>query len=137
MGRHKKVDPRKLVRDIEDYLRTADPPIVAEFAHQSGITRQYLYQLAKTERDQGRPELAQALVKLSEAKEVKLEKGGLTGAYAPGMAIFSLKQLGWRDRPEVSLQLTQEDAPLTLEEKMSALQSLAEFLPGLDTKKEE
>lgn len=67
----------------------------------NGITREYIYQLADKERQAGRPQLAYALKKISEAKEVKLEQEALRGNYAANMAIFSLKQLGWRDRCEV------------------------------------
>jgi hypothetical protein len=34
-------------------------------------------------------------------KEVVLEKGTLTGVYDKTMAIFSLKQLGWKDKQEI------------------------------------
>jgi hypothetical protein len=38
--------------------------------------------------------------RMIDAKEVMLEKKGLTGEYASTMAIFSLKQLGWSDKVE-------------------------------------
>jgi len=98
-GRPKKVTAEILVRDIEPYLRSTAVPILAEFAHQHGITRSYLYQLAYAERDAGRPELSNGLAWLSEAKEVALEKGGLTGKLNPSVVKFSLKQLGWREEP--------------------------------------
>ena len=37
-------------------------------------------------------------------KEANLEKGALTGKLNPSMAIFSLKQLGWRDKKEEEVQ---------------------------------
>ena len=40
-------------------------------------------------------------------KEANLEKGALTGKLNPSMAIFSLKQLGWKDRKEVDVKTPQ------------------------------
>ena len=99
----RKVKAKDLVNDVDKYIESADPPIIAEFAHKHGITREYLYQLAKIEKDKGKPELSYALKKLSEAKEIKLEKKGLSGEYAPNVAIFSLKQLGWSDKQEMKV----------------------------------
>lgn len=98
----RKVRAKDLVNDADEYIRTADPPILAEYAHIHGITRQYLYQLADIEKKKGNPELSDTLKKISEAKEIKLEKKGLSGEYAPNVAIFSLKQLGWSDKQEIT-----------------------------------
>jgi hypothetical protein len=98
----RKVRAKDLINDADEYIRTADPPILAEYAHIHGITRQYLYQLADIEKKNGKPELSDTLKKISEAKEIKLEKKGLSGEYAPNVAIFSLKQLGWSDKQEIT-----------------------------------
>ena len=95
-GRPPKVNIKDLINDADKYIEEADPPILAEYAHLHGITRCYLYQLAE-----GNKELSNAIKKISEAKEVKLEKNALNGKYQPTMAIFSLKQLGWKDSNEV------------------------------------
>ena len=97
-GRPPKVNIDALINDADDYIETADPPIMAEYAHMHGITRQYLYELAKREEADGRPELSDTIKKISEGKEVKLEKKALSGDYNSSMAIFSLKQLGWKDK---------------------------------------
>lgn len=99
----RKVRAKDLINDADEYIRTADPPILAEYAHIHGITRQYLYQLADIEKKNGKPELSDTLKKISEAKEIKLEKKGLSGEYAPNVAIFSLKQLGWSDKQETKV----------------------------------
>lgn len=41
-GRPPKVKINDILAAVDPYLEDADPPIVAEFAHQQGITRQYL-----------------------------------------------------------------------------------------------
>ena len=48
-GRPPKVKASDLVKDVDSYIKKANPPILAEFAHLHGITRQYLYELAKKE----------------------------------------------------------------------------------------
>lgn len=94
-GRPPKVNIEDLINGVDDYLEKANPPIVAEYAHINGITRQYIYELAKKDE-----RLSDAIKKISEAKEVMLEKKALKGQYNPSMAIFSLKQLGWKDKVE-------------------------------------
>ena len=100
IGRPPKVDLEKMLDDVEIYIETANPPIVAEFAHQHNITRSYLYQLADAKKHEGDDRLSNAIKAISEAKEVMLEQKALNGEYAGNMAIFSLKQLGWTDKVE-------------------------------------
>lgn len=100
IGRPPKVDLEQMILDADEYMKSADPPIVAEFAHQHDITRSYLYQLADAKKREGDDRLSNAIKAISESKEVMLEKKALTGEYAGKMAIFSLKQLGWTDKVE-------------------------------------
>lgn len=100
MARPRKLDYQKLIDDADAYIASAEPPILAEYAHLHGITRCYLYQLAEAEKNAGRPELSNTIKKISEAKEVKLERNGLNGTYNSTMSVFSLKQLGWKDHVE-------------------------------------
>ena len=95
-GRPPKIKIETLIKDVDEYISNAEPPIVAEYAHMHNITRQYLYELATKSK-----ELSDAIKRISEAKEIKLERGGLDGTYAPSVAIFSLKQLGWKDAQDV------------------------------------
>ena len=94
-GRPPKVNIEDLINDADDYIKTANPPILAEYAHIHGITRQYLYEIAKKDE-----RLSDTIKRISEAKEAMLEKKALNGDYNSSMAIFSLKQLGWKDRHE-------------------------------------
>ena len=100
-GRPRKIDYKKIVSDADDYIAKADPPIVAEYAHMHGITRQYLYELADREKSNGNSEISDTIKKISEAKEIILERKGLSGDYNATMSVFSLKQLGWKDRQEI------------------------------------
>lgn len=126
-GRPSKVNIDVLIADIDSYIERADPPIIAEYAHLHGITRQRLYQLADEKKAVGDMRLFDGIKKLSEAKEIKLEKNGLSGDYAANVAIFSLKQLGWSDKQNMNIYVgdTQEDDPLTksLKEMAKDLQS--------------
>ena len=100
-GRPPVIDFEDLINDADEYIKTANPPILAEYAHMHGITRCYLYQLADRKSQAGDNRLANTIKRISEAKEVILEKKTLTGEYNSTMAVFSLKQLGWRDRTEI------------------------------------
>ena len=76
---------------FKKYINETTLPIIAEFAYMNDIERQYLYdnQMFST-----------LLKKCISKKEANLEKGALTGKLNPSMAIFSLKQIGWKDRQE-------------------------------------
>lgn len=115
IGRPPKVNYDDLLNDLDGYIASATPPIVAEYAHLHGITRQRLYSLADEKKAAGDSRLFDAIRKLSESKEIALERGGLTGKYAANMAIFSLKQLGWSDKQAAPSYGEQpvEDDPLT------------------------
>lgn len=95
-GRPPKVTVEQLINGVDDYIAKADPPIVAEYALLNGITRGRLYQIADEHE-----ELLYAIKKIIDSKEVMLEKKALNGKYNATMAIFSLKQLGWKDRQDV------------------------------------
>ena len=100
-GRPPKVHVDDILAAVDPYLKEADPPILAEFAHRQGITREYLYQLAAAKKQKGDDRLSHAIKRLSESKEIALERGALSGHYSPSVAIFSLKQLGWTDKAVV------------------------------------
>lgn len=109
-GREPKVDVKAMLADVDNYIETANPPIVAEFAHKHGITRSYLYHLAdKLDEEKGCKDLKHAIKRISEAKEIMLEKKCLEGEYNSSMSIFSLKQLGWKDQQQI-----EEDRHITV-----------------------
>lgn len=109
-GRQPKVDVKAMLADVDNYIETANPPIVAEFAHKHGITRCYLYNLAdKIEQKTGCTDLKNAIKRISEAKEIMLEKKCLEGEYNSTMSVFSLKQLGWKDQQQI-----EEDRHITV-----------------------
>ena len=97
-GRHLKYT-KKLLKEIEqeiiDYTEKTTIPILSECAYNLGMYREELYK---------HEELSSAIKKLITKKESVLEKGALLGKLNPSMAIFSLKQLGWRDKPKEEIQ---------------------------------
>lgn len=108
-GRPRKVDPDELAKLALEYAFSCPFPIVAEFAHQNGITREYLYELAANEKAKGNEQLSYGIKMISEQKEIVLEKGGLSGTLQPTLAIFSLKQLGWKDKQEVEQNISVDE----------------------------
>jgi len=86
-------DRQKLLEAIEKYIDETPIPIVSEFAYLNGLNRTSVYEIE---------ELSDAIKKLVSKKEVALERLGLSGApNVSPMAIFSLKQLGWKDKQEI------------------------------------
>lgn len=85
------VDMPELVQKFADYIDVTDIPIIAEFAYKNDIPRTWLYE---------RLEFSTLLKKCIDKKEAALERGTLKGVLNPAMAIFSLKQMGWKDRQE-------------------------------------
>jgi hypothetical protein len=84
-------DINEMVRKFTEYIECKDMPIIAEFAYLNDIDRRYLYE---------KEEFSTLLKKAIAKKESYLEEKGLKGEVNPTMAIFSLKQLGWRDKQE-------------------------------------
>jgi hypothetical protein len=90
-GRPREYDREKLLADLLRYIDESDVPILAEFAYQNDVPRQTLQQME---------ELSSAIKKLIDKKQANLERGALGGQLNTTMAIFSLKQMGWKDNPE-------------------------------------
>ena len=89
---------------IEDYTEKTAIPILAEFSYNYGILRPELYK---------HPELGYAIKNLMAKKEFQLEKMAMTNKINSTFAIFSLKQMGWRDKHELELA-TKDDKPLKM-----------------------
>jgi hypothetical protein len=85
----------EIVIAMDAYIDQTPIPITAEFAWQNKIPKSTLYNLA--EKHEG---LLDSIKRLTDKKEAQLERLGLTGKVDKTMAIFSLKQLGWRDKNE-------------------------------------
>lgn len=89
----------KLLEDFYEYLYAKDDddgyvntvPSVSEFCFQRHINRQRLYEF---------DEFSDALEACKSKRERDLEMGALSGVFPPAMAIFALKQLGWKDTQE-------------------------------------
>lgn len=86
---------------LNDYIEKTDLPILNEALYLNDWDDTRFYEIV-----QKSPELAGLIKKLKRKKEVALELGGLTGKYDKTVAIFSLKQLGWRDKfePDTAIQ---------------------------------
>ncbi|MFA5378478.1 MAG: terminase small subunit [Dehalococcoidia bacterium] len=86
-----------MAKRLEKYIDETDVPIIKEFAHTNHISSQRLYEFEKTNE-----EFSEAIKRLRDKKEAQLEKLGLLNVINPTMAIFSLKQMGWKDRKEIA-----------------------------------
>lgn len=95
-GDKTKTDEQKneILRKLLEYIAKTDIPILAEFSYQNNVRRQYLYE---------NPLFSDAIKGLIEKKESQLERKALNKEIDKIMAIFSLKQLGWRDIQDVNL----------------------------------
>jgi len=85
--------------DMEKYIEETDIPILAEFAYTRDIRRNKLYEL---------DELKDTIKRMMEKKEAQLEKLAELNIINTTMAVFSLKQLGWRDRVEHDTKIQAE-----------------------------
>ena len=82
---------KEICQRLEEYIANESVPIVAEFAYKNDIPRNALYDY---------PEFSTLIKKLIDKKESRLERLALNGKVNSTMAIFSLKQIGWRDIPK-------------------------------------
>lgn len=90
----------ELTEKFRQYIEETDIPIVAEFAYLNDIDRTLLYD---------KPEFSTLLKKCIAKKEAQLEKKSLMGEVNTTQAIFSLKQLGWKDKQETNVNFNPAD----------------------------
>lgn len=109
VGRPKKYNKSQINDIIEkliSYTDKTDIPIVAEFAYMNDIPRTTFYDY---------PEFSTLIKKLLDKKEAQLEKLGLFNVVNVPMAIMSLKQIGWSDKQELTLD---QNKPFKVETKV-------------------
>lgn len=108
-------DVNKMCEKMDEYIDECnannDIPVLKECCLLNGWCYEYVVNM------RNRPEnekLAQSIRRILDWKEVKLEKGALKGELNHTMAIFSLKQLGWRDKQEEESNAENEVANVLL-----------------------
>ena len=77
---------------FEKYIDETEIPIITEFAYRNNVLRQRLYEFE---------EISDTIKRCIDKKEAQLQRLALEGKINVTMAIFSLKQLGWKDRQEI------------------------------------
>lgn len=109
MGRQKtdKYDIETMCRILEEYtdncIQRKIVPILKEVTVKNHWNYHYVTTLKLKREEAGDQRLSTCIKRLVDAKEYMLERKGLEGTIEKTMAIFSLKQLGWKDRQEVGL----------------------------------
>jgi len=88
-GRPRKHDRVDLRKKLIEYIESNEIPIFTEFCVQQKTPRSTLYEM---------DELKDLIRQCEEKKESALERLALEGKINVTQAIFSLKQLGWRDK---------------------------------------
>jgi len=83
---------------LEAYINDNIIPIIAEFAYINDLYGQRLYAFAEKNAD-----FMDTMKKAISKKTAQLEKLSLENEINVPMSIFSLKQLGWSDKKEISV----------------------------------
>lgn len=84
-----------MLKRIDEYTDNTVIPILKELCYQQYWDYDYIIKI-KTEKE----ELGRSIKRLLNKKEAQLEKLALMGKVSRTMAIFSLKQLGWKDKSD-------------------------------------
>lgn len=103
--KHNKAQVAEISEKLSNYIDKEDLPILAEFAYTNDIPRQTFYDYE---------EFSTLVKKLFDKKEAQLEKLASFNVINNTMAVFSLKQLGWRDNKDVKIE---QDEPFKIETK--------------------
>lgn len=82
-----------LCKEIDNYTKKTELPILKELCYKKDYNYDYLIHMQRDNE-----ELYQSIKKLLYKKESTLERKALNGEMNSTMAIFSLKQLGWKDK---------------------------------------
>jgi hypothetical protein len=91
---------QELVEKFTEYIRATEIPIIAEFCYLNDIDRTLIYD---------KDEFSTLRKKCINKKEAQLEKKSLMGEVNTTQAIFSLKQLGWKDKTENKITINTND----------------------------
>ena len=105
MARPTKYNQDEMIDIIERYIEDTELPIFKEVCYKNNWYDKYVYEMA-----QKNEELSNSIKKLIAKKEVELERGGITGKYNHSVTIFSLKQLGWKDKQDDEIDNRMADA---------------------------
>ena len=93
-----------MVDIIERYTDDTEIPILKEVAYQNYWNYDTIMKYQRVNEN-----LMQSIKRLLYKKEAQLERKGLNKEIDRTVAIFSLKQLGWKDRQEISFEEEQAD----------------------------
>lgn len=96
MARPKTGKYDNLVNDIIEYTNNTEYPILKELCYQKHYNYDTIMKMQRTDEV-----LMQSIKELLYKKEAYLEREGIKGNLAQTMAVFTLKQLGWRDCIEI------------------------------------
>lgn len=91
----------EIINKLEEYIANTDIPIFSEFCYKNKYSREYLYELSRREEPIYKT-LSYSIKNCAVKKEAALERGGLNNSINTTMAIFSLKQLGWKDKQDIT-----------------------------------
>lgn len=116
-------DPDKMAEIIDDYVdqcvKKKAVPILKEVTTKQGWCYDYVMEMSrKLEMEDKHNPLTRSIKRLMDAKEYLLERNGLNGTVQSTMAIFSLKQMGWKDKTDVDI--TADENALKLQVKLVA-----------------
>ena len=100
MGAPRKYDPEKCAKIILKYAENEDVPIFKEVCYLNNWNWKYMYELADKHEI-----LSDSIKMLIQKKEVQLEKKSLFNEINHTQAIFSLKQLGWKDKKDMAISV--------------------------------
>lgn len=103
-GRPQKYNIEEMVDIICEYTDNTVLPILKEVCYLNGWNFDTLMNLERQNED-----LNWAIKRLLQKKEVEVERGGLIGKYNQTMAVFTLKQLGWKDKQDIELNTSDND----------------------------
>lgn len=96
MARPKTDKYKNLIKDIVEYTENTEYPILKELCYQKHYNYDTIMKMQRNDEI-----LMQSIKELLYKKEAYLEREGIKGNISQTMAVFTLKQLGWRDNIEV------------------------------------
>jgi len=104
MAATQKYKTENLVALLDKYTNDTDIPILKEVCYQNYLNYDTIMKYQRTDEL-----LMQSIKRLLDKKESQLERKGLNKEIDRTVAIFSLKQLGWKDKQEISFGEEQAD----------------------------
>ena len=124
MARPKVFDSKQITKELKEYIKKTEDPMIEEFVLNSAFSKDTLYRLAKED-----SKLSDTIKEVHQKQSIRTQRLVESGDLNPTWAIFKMKQkqYGWTDKQEVvstNHNINEDVTELTTEQRKARIKEL-------------